>query len=56
MAEYIERETALMRLMQDGCNVCADKKFCNRTICKYENEFARRKKNEMEAKEDKNIK
>ena len=31
-----------------GCSVCADKKFCNRTICKYENEFARRKKNEME--------
>ena len=34
-----------------GCSVCADKKYCNRIICKYENEFARRKKNEMEAKE-----
>lgn len=35
-----------------GCSVCADKKYCNRTICKYENEFDRRKKNEMEAKEE----
>ena len=35
-----------------GCSVCADKKYCDRTICKYENEFARRKKNEMEAKEE----
>lgn len=35
-----------------GCSVCADKKHCNRTICKYENEFARRKKNEMEEKEE----
>ena len=35
-----------------GCSVCADKKYCDRTICKYENEFVRRKKNEMEAKEE----
>lgn len=28
-----------------GCSVCADKKYCNRTICKYENEFDRRKQN-----------
>ena len=35
-----------------GCNVCADKKYCDRTTCKYENEFARRKQKEMEAKEE----
>ena len=29
-----------------GCSVCADKKYCDMTICKNENEFSQRKKNE----------
>lgn len=41
MAEYIDRKALLS-------SIC--KKFCDRTICKYENEFDRRKQNEMEAK------